>query len=312
MSLEQQNYADGIEQFIAQCNGIMSGEYHKLPVTEQRDLYEKLAKNFDEPPSPNVDIREVKYKDGATNRKFRVYQPKENASDALIFYIRGGGFVLGSLDTHHVLMADICENTNISVVAPDFRLAPEDQFPAAIDDCYDVLLHVLENNEELGIPTDKVFVCGDSSGANMAVAVCMWLRDRTDIEVDAQVLFNPVLDFSRWKNGGGDAPLLTAGEMEFYTACYAPGDVVLHEHVSPLINGNYANLPPAYIMAAELDSLKQDSLIYAEELRKEGTDVELVVEPGLVHGAIRARNMSTGARQAFERACAKLVQFASA
>ncbi len=145
----------------------------------------------------------------------------------------------------------------------------------------------------------------------MAVAVCMRLRDLGEHILHAQVLFNPVLDFSRWRDGGSDAPLLTSGEMEFYTACYAPGESVFHEHVSPLRTANFTDLPPAYVMAADLDSLRSDSENYVQSLVKNGIKAELTVEAGLVHGAVRARNMSVAARKAFDRTCGKLAEFAS-
>ncbi|BCM87683.1 alpha/beta hydrolase [Methylobacterium indicum] len=312
MDLQVSPYADGIERFINQCNGIMTGEYHKLPIVQQRALYEALAAHFNGPVPDCVSVDETEYEADGVVRRFRIYRKEGGRSDAMVFYIRGGGFVLGSLETHHVLMADICAATGLDVVAPDFRLAPEAPFPAAIDDCQDVLRHVIANASALGLTLGKVLVCGDSSGGNMAVALCMRMRDAGEATIDAQLLFNPVLDFSRWRNGGGDAPLLTAGEMEFYTACYAPGDTVLHPHVSPLLRGDFRGLPPAYVMAAELDSLQVDSLTYADKLREVEVACELMVEKGLVHGAMRARNMSAAARAAFERACSKLVQFADA
>lgn len=310
MNVQQAIYAPGISDFIDRCNAIMSGPYHELPVPRQRALYETLARHFDGPAPEGVHVREVEFVSAGTTKRFRLYRSTERRSDSFVFYIRGGGFVLGSLDTHDRLMSDLCAATGLDVVAADFRLAPEAPFPAAIDDCEDVLRHVREHATRFGLGTRKALICGDSSGGNMVVALCMRLRDAGDDAIAGQVLLNPVLDFSRWRNGGGDAPLLTAGEMEFYTACYAPGDVVLHEHVSPLIGGDFAGLPKAYVMAAELDSLREDSIRYVERLMQNGIRAELVVEPGLVHGAIRARNISDAARSAFERACAKLVQFA--
>ncbi|MEN3794653.1 alpha/beta hydrolase [Fulvimarina sp. MAC3] len=309
MNMHTQPYADGIAGFIDECNGIMSGEYHTLPIPEQRALYETLAARFNKPFPAGVTSREVAFDSEGIERRFRIYRHDSRQCAGTVFYIRGGGFVLGSLDTHHGLMGDICEATGLTVVAADFRLAPEAPFPAAIDDCAAVLAYVRANGEAVGLPQGKLVICGDSSGGNMVVALCMRLRDAGNGSIDAQVLLNPVLDFSRWKNGGGDAPLLTAGEMEFYTACYAPGDTVLHDHVSPFLRADFQGLPPAYVMAAELDSLRADSERYVDALRSYGIEAELTVEDGLVHGAIRARYLSASARAAFDRACAKLLAF---
>ena len=311
MNVQVAPYAKGISEFIDQCNQIMYGEYHKLPVSEQRMLYERLASHFNGPIPESVDIKEISFESDKLTRRFRIYSKSGEQARALVFYIRGGGFVLGSLDTHNVLLAEMCAETGLSVVAADFRLAPEAPYPAPIDDCESVLHYVMENASELGIEYEKLLICGDSSGGDMAVALCMRLRDAGKQPFDAQVLFNPVLDFTRWTSGGVDAPLLTGGEMEFYTACYAPDDKVFDPHVSPLVSGHFDGLPPAYVMAAELDSLREDSSAFVERLIKENIDAELVVEKGLVHGAIRAREMSDTAMAAFKRVCAKLVEFAN-
>jgi len=309
MNAKNTTYADGIEDFVAQCNAIMVGEYHKLPIPEQRMLYEKLAEHFNGAVPKDVHIDQCEFITNDISKRFRIYRKVGAQSDGFVFYIRGGGFVLGSLETHHVLMADICSTSGLTVVAADFRLAPEAQFPAAIDDCEDILRHTCENRSSLGLGVGPVIVSGDSSGGNMAVALCMRLRDKGDRAIHAQVLFNPVLNFARWENGGVDAPLLTAGEMEFYTACYAPGDMVFHEHVSPILDGDFTGLPPAYVMGAELDSLREDSVTYVTRLLANGVKAELMVEPGLVHGGVRARNMSKGARSAFDRACGQIQRF---
>lgn len=305
-------YADGIEEFVAQCNTIMAGEYHKLPLAEQRRLYERLATHFNGPMPCNIEVTEHKFEKKGKKNRFRVYKNSDVKRDGIVFYIRGGGFVLGSLETHHILMADICKATGLTVIAADFRLAPEAKFPSGIDDCEDVLDYVLLDRQIMNVGEGPIIISGDSSGGNMVVALCMRLRDKGDRSINAQVLFNPVLNFARWKNGGDDAPLLTAGEMEFYTACYAPGDIVYHEHVSPILGGDFADLPPAYVMGAELDSLKEDSVAYVSHLLAAGGTAKLIIEPGLVHGGIRARNMSEGARRAFDRACWYIREFCDA
>ena len=302
-------YADGIEEFVAQCNTIMAGEYHKLPLPEQRRLYEKLAEHFNGPLPAGVGVSEYKFDVHGITKGFRVYRQPGKQPDGVVFYIRGGGFVLGSLETHHVLMADICKSTGLAVIAADFRLAPEAPFPAAIEDCEDAFNYMCLNRDIMNLGHGPLIISGDSSGGNMVVALCMRLRDKGERSINAQVLFNPVLNFARWKNGGGDAPLLTAGEMEFYTACYAPGDIVYHEHVSPILKGNFTGLPQAYVMGAELDSLKEDAVSYVVQLIAAGVKADLIVEPGLVHGGIRARNLSQGARRAFERACWRIRKF---
>ncbi|TVP49257.1 MAG: alpha/beta hydrolase [Halomonas sp.] len=303
-------YADKIQDFINICDGIMPRNYHKLPLYKQRNMYEILAQTFDSNVANNdVEVNNYYYlsDESKDNKAFRIYKNNKFIENGVVFYIRGGGFVLGSLDTHNSLMIDICIETGLTVIAPDFRLAPEYPYPAPLNDCLDIFKYVVSNNKNLGLNCNNYLISGDSSGANMAVALCMMLRDINHTQFKGQVLFNPVLDFTRWVNGGVDAPLLTSGEMEFYTQCYVNNNDVYSDHISPLINQNFNNLPPAYIMAAEMDSLKEDSVNYFKSLTDLNIPAEIVVEKGLVHGSIRARNMSNAAHNAFKKACNKML-----
>jgi acetyl esterase len=191
------------------------------------------------------------------------------------------------------------------VIAVDFRPAPEHPFPAALEDCYAALCGVAAEADRLDVDPSLLGVAGDSSGANLAVALCLVSRDRGGPPVHAQALVSPVLDFARWKSGGEDAPLLSGDEMVLFTRQYT-GDPanVEHAYVSPLRSARFHGLPPAYIMAAEADSLCVDAGQYAERLRAEGTPVELVVEPGFVHACVRARGVSPAVAEAWDRFCA--------
>lgn len=305
MSHQSPPYAHNIRQFIEQCNQIMGEGYHTLPISEQRELYERLCQQFSEEAPANIEVHDHIAIGGGVSTPFRIYRRVRGGMPGNIMYIRGGGFVLGSLNTHDSLISEFCEATGITVIVPDFSLSPETIFPRAIEDCERVLDFASQNRRLLGLDSSKFVLMGDSSGGNMVVAMCMRLRDCLRSDVRAHVLINPVLNFARWQSGGGDAPLLTGGEMEFYTACYAGGDLAEHEHVSPLLRGTFNNLPPAFVMGAELDSLKQDSIDYVARLRDAGIAAQLRIEPGLVHGSLRARNMSAGARNAFlEVSCA--------
>jgi acetyl esterase len=254
-----------------------------------------------------VSLEQHTMKNGAGS--FRIYRPHALQGDGLLLYIRGGGFVVGSLETHNILVAELAAKTGLVTVAPDFRMAPEHPFPAALEDCYLVLGFIHNNRAELGLGGGRVVVCGDSSGANMAVSLCMMTRDRAGPRINGQALISPVLDFTRWAQGGEDAPLLTGGEMEYYTSCYCETtEDVRHPYVSALASGNFNDLPPAFILSAELDSLVVDSHEYARRLSDHGTNVDLVVEEGLVHAAMRARGLSPNVAAAWDRFCAKAAE----
>jgi acetyl esterase len=304
-------YAPGIQEFIDRCNAAMPPDFYKLSSQRQRAMYLGLTVEFPYEVPAGVTAQDVVLERGGRRVRARVYRPARRAGDELLVYIRGGGFVVGSLETHHTVVAELCDRTGLVVVAPDFRMSPEHPFPAAVEDCYDVICALAEQPRPLEIDPQKIVVTGDSSGGNQAVVVAMMMRDRGGPALRGQALISPVLDFTRWRSGGTDAPLLTGGEMEYYTACYAPDPAVVGTpYVSPLVAGRFDRLPPAYIMGAQMDSLLVDSQRYAQRLREHGIAVRLVVEPGLVHSAVRARGLCPQVEDAWRRFCAAAAHLA--
>lgn len=305
-------YADGIQEFIDRCNKTMPPDFYKLALAEQRELYFALTREFPYTLPAGVTITDETVTHEGRELRMRVYRPEHVQSPGVLIYIRGGGFVVGSLATHNTVVAELAAKSGLVAIAPDFRLAPEYPFPAALEDCYGILCAIAADEKSFGTDVNRIVICGDSSGANMAVVVSMMTRDRKGPALAGQALISPVLDFTRWQHGGEDAPLLTGDEMAYYTACYCPPNLkqVSHAYVSPLVSGKFHDLPPAYIVGGELDSLLVDSVRYAEHLKENGTSAELVVEPGLVHSAMRARGLSKQVAAAWERFCSKAGQLA--
>jgi acetyl esterase len=294
------NYAPGIEEFIERSNEAIPLDFYKLPIEEQRSMYTGLKDVFPFDVPPGVTVTE----ETADGYRVRLYRPEKPRGSGLVCYIRAGGFVVGSLDTHNSVVAELADKSGVLAAALDFRLAPEHPFPTPLEDCYGALRALIANADRFGFDPDRVVVTGESSGGNMAVVLCMMARDRGGPAIRGHALISPVLNFARWRTGGEDAPLLTGGEMEYYTACYCPDPQTTdHPYVSPLINGEFHDLPPAYVMGTELDSLLVDSKSYAERLAEHHTPVTLVVEPGLVHSSIRARGLSPQAADAWSRFC---------
>lgn len=297
-------YAPGIEEFVDRSNKAMPPDFYLRPVAEQRALYEGLSSEFRYELPAGVDITDDSVSNEGRTVPVRLYRPRDRRGDGVLLYLRGGGFVVGSLETHNVVVAELAAISGLTAVAVDFRLAPEHPFPASVEDCYDALCGVVAEADRLGIDPSHVVVCGDSSGGNMTVVLCMMSRDRCGPRIAGQAVISPVLDFTRWRQGGADAPLLTGGEMEYYTACYCPDAAnASHRYVSPLLRGTFDGLPAAYVMGAELDSLLSDSVDYVARLRAHGTPAQLVVEPGLVHAAVRARALSPAVADAWRRYC---------
>ncbi|GIG55771.1 lipase [Longispora fulva] len=304
-------YAPGIQEFVDRFNEAMPSDFYTRPLAEARAFYENLGVVFpyDIPLGLTITDETVSSRD--RELPIRVYRPSQVTGRGLLIYCRGGGFVIGSLESLHSVVAELAANTGLVTIALDFRMAPEHPFPAGLEDCYDALCAIAADPDRFDVDADRIVVAGDSSGANMAVVLAMMTRDRGGPRLRGQALLSPVLDFHRWRGGGEDAPLLTGGEMEFFTACYCPDPAqTLDPYVSPLIGGEFHDLPPAYIMGSELDSLLVDARLCAERLRDNGISAQLVEEQGLVHSSLRARALSPRAAEMWTAFCAATARLA--
>lgn len=299
-------YAPGVEEFVKRCDTVMPPGFYTGPVASQREMYHALIDEFRYPRPDDVHVFDTCVQNEGRDIAVRVYDPSPRRSRGALLYVRGGGFVVGSLATHDTVVAELASKTGMLTFAVDYRLAPEHPFPAAVEDTFATLLGVVAEVDRFDIDPDRIGIVGDSSGANLAVVTCLMTRDRGGPTLRGQGLISPVLDFTRWQSGGEDAPLLTGGEMEYYTRCYVTDPAqLLSPYVSPLCSASFHDLPPAYIMSAEMDSLRVDAAQYAAALREHGIFVQVVVEPGLVHSAVRARGLSPQVADAWDRFCAR-------
>ncbi|MEU0048736.1 alpha/beta hydrolase [Streptomyces sp. NPDC006184] len=315
MSELRMAYADGIEKFVETVNGALPPDFYTYPVDRQRVLYDSLTEVLPIPVPDGVRHRDATVVHEGRTARIRIYEPAERAGSAVLFYIRGGGFVIGSLHSHHSLVAELADRTGLVTIALDFGMAPENPFPGPLEDCYAGLCGTLADLPGLGLDgldPDGAVICGESSGANMAVVLSMIARDRGGPRLRGQAVISPVLDFTRWRHGGEDAPLLSGGEMEFYTACYCPEpEQATDPYVSPLLGAAFHDLPPAYVVGCEMDSLCVDAEKYTALLRENGTPVTYVREEGMVHAPVRARRVSEPAADFFARYCAAVSALAA-
>ena len=220
----------------------------------------------------------------------RVYRRSPDEPLPLLVYFHGGGWVTGSVDIADTPCRALAHATRSVVASVDYRLSPETKFPGGAEDCFAATRWLSEHAAELGADSTRMAVCGDSAGGNLAAAVTLMSRDRGGPEIAFQILMYPTLapttrgDFaSHRENAEGYG--LTRGGMEWFWRQYlrSPEDG-LDAYASPLLAADLSGLPPAFIIAAEYDVLRDEGLAYAERLASAGVPVETLTYPGLIHG----------------------------
>jgi len=243
----------------------------------------------------------------------RVYTPLSATGSVLpgLVFFHGGGFVLGDLDTHDDLCRCLANESGCRVVSVDYRLAPEHPFPAAVDDCFAATQYVAAHAAEFGIDATRLAVGGDSAGGNLAAVVAQLAKSQGP-KIAYQLLIYPVTQLgapvdtpSMRENGKGY--FLEKEGMDWFTRLYAPD----HNHrtdprLSPLLCKDLGGQPPAYVITAGFDPLRDEGKDYADALDKAGVSVTYVNYPGMVHGFFSMRALIPKAREAVAAAAAAL------
>ena len=209
-----------------------------------------------------------------------------------IVYFHGGGFVIGDLETHDPLCRQIAARTGAVVCAVDYRLAPEHPFPAAADDALAAARWFMSHADDLGVDRDRLFVMGDSAGGTLATVTALALRDQPNPHLRGQILVYPITDhvdagaasYAEFAEGYG----LTRDGMRWFMRHYIadPADAT-DTRVCPVRMPTLRRLPPAFVVTAEYDVLRDEGERYAERLREDGVDVTFERAAGLHHGFIR-------------------------
>jgi acetyl esterase len=221
----------------------------------------------------------------------RVYTPNGPRGGLLpaIVYFHGGGFVAGDLETHDGTARYLCRHVNAIVIAVDYRRPPEQKFPAAVDDAFAAVEWAAEHGARLGGDPKRLAVAGDSAGGNLATVVCLLARDRGAPAIAYQALFYPLVDFtlgltpSRTQFGGGDY-FLSNKDMEWFRTHYlSDPKEATDTRVSPLMARDLTKLPPALIIAAGCDPLRDEGRAYADRLQASGVAVEYRCFEGTIH-----------------------------
>ena len=279
----------------------------QLPPAAARELYAQM-----QPPAPELEVGAVEERmipGPAGELPVRIYRPAGDGPFPVHVFFHGGGWVIGDLDTHDADCRELCRGAGCIVVAVHYRLAPEHPFPAAPEDCYAATAWAAAHAEALGGRAGPVTIGGDSAGGNLAAVVALAARDRGGPEIALQLLVYPVTDAamdSPSYEENGEGYLLTLDSMRWFWDHYCPPEQREDPRASPLRAADLSGLPPAVVLTAEYDPLRDEGLAYAERLRAAGVAVEYRCFEGLIHGFFSQTRMIPAGRAGIDSAVAAL------
>ncbi|MEX0283511.1 MAG: alpha/beta hydrolase [Paracoccaceae bacterium] len=264
----------------------------EMSIDEQRRVYDAMCRDFRQP-RPEVVETEDRHADGVPVRVYTAGDPTRT-----VVYFHGGGFVVGGLDSHDDVCAEICAQTGYRVVAVDYRLCPEHVHPAQFQDSWTATNWAAQEFK------DPFVLAGDSAGGNLAAAVAQYGRGKIE-NLLGQVLIYPGLGGDTSKGSyveHAQAPLLTREEILFYEKVRCNGQVPQNDPTfAPLCDTDFSGLPPTVVVTADCDPLRDDGAVYCEQINAAGGQAHWINEPGLVHGYLRARTGVKRAADSFER-----------
>jgi len=306
-TIQQPDYRTLIDEetwsFITHTDNFYPPETIDYTIDRQREIYDKMCRQFYEGYPSGIKAHNAEINHTEVTVPIRTYSSDKCVDKTRIIYFHGGGFVVGGLDSHDDICAELCSLTDVGVTSVDYRLSPEHRHPAAFDDAVACVIH--ESNR-LQVP---LLLCGDSAGANLAAAVSHALRS-TNINnglpvVAGQVLIYPGLGGDTTQGSyitHAEAPMLTTRDVLFYSEIRTDASASLPDAtLSPLTDNNFSNLPNTIIFSAECDPLSDDGCNYRDAIVNAGGSAAWFNERGLVHGYLRARKTVSRANDSFTR-----------
>lgn len=261
-----------------------------LSVPEARSMFEEIYAPPEDPPSVDM-LREYSIPGPDGPLDVRLYTPEGDPPFPVLVFFHGGGYVLGSLDTHDLMCRILCRQAECTVVSVDYRLAPEDPFPAALRDCFAATQWVADHPGVVHGDPDRLAVGGDSAGGNLAAAVSLMCRDRDGPSLQHQTLIYPAVNNhdahpdldSYLENAEGY--MISIDDLIWFSEKYLPHPIHnYNELASPLEARDLSDLPPATVVTAGFDPLRDEGVAYARRLEENGVPVVHRNYEDMVHG----------------------------
>jgi acetyl esterase len=300
----------GLKIVLDQLAANPGPQLHELPVEQARVFFDSMQL-----PRPDVEVAHIEDRrvpGPAGEIPVRVYRPEAGSTLPALVYFHGGGWVIGSVETHDGSCRDLANRIGCVVVSVDYRLAPEHPYPAAAEDCFAATKWVSENAVELGIDPARIGIGGDSAGGNLTAVVALMARDRGGPALRHQLLVYPVTDadFSRASyRENAEGYLLTTKAMEWFWGHYVPDPAQRRDaYASPLRAADLSGLPPAFVLTAEYDPLRDEGEALAGRLAQAGVETRLTRYDGAIHGFFAMGLLAEVARRAIDDAAREVRQ----
>ncbi|QGG93751.1 alpha/beta hydrolase [Actinomarinicola tropica] len=269
-------------------NAAAAEPVERTPATS-REAYRGLAATL--PPGPDVAAEDRTIPGPAGEVPVRVYRPEGDGPFPALVFLHGGGWTIGDLETHDHPARTLCAEAGVVVVSVDYRLAPEHPFPAAFDDAWAALRWVADHGADIGVDPTRLAVGGDSAGGNLAAVLALRAREEGGPALRFQLLVYPAVDMRRGTEEhypslreNAEGYLLTFDTMQWFGDNYLGDDLDRTDwRVSPLLAADHSGLPPALVITAEFDPLRDEGAAYVEALHDAGVPVTHTLYEGTIH-----------------------------
>jgi acetyl esterase len=294
-----------IERFVREGTPPVS----KLAPAEARRLTREVNRRLTSTPEPVAAVKNTRVSYSSGEIPVRVYIPREGEVLPVLVYFHGGGWVLGDLESVDSLCRSLANAANCAVVSVDYRLAPEHKFPAAVEDAYSATRWIVDNAASLHGDPRRIAVGGDSAGGNLAAVVSLMARDEHGPSLVFQLLIYPATNHafntaSYRENAEGY--WLSKDDMKWFWNHYLCGEEDgRNPYASPLRAGDLRSLPPAFVITAEFDPLRDEGEAYAVRLRECGVPVKVTRYDGMIHDFVNIAELRQS-RIAIDEAAAEL------